>query len=49
MFKLKAWYKENGTSVRYVIEADNIPQLLEQFTFDIDLTDVLEIHIYKEI
>jgi hypothetical protein len=49
MFKLKAWYKENGTPVRYIIEAETISELWERFVIDIDLLDVLEVSIYKEI
>jgi hypothetical protein len=47
--KLKAWYKDNGTPVRYIIEGETIAELWEQFTMDIDLTDVLEVSIYKEV
>jgi tRNA(Ile2) C34 agmatinyltransferase TiaS len=49
MFRLKAWYRENGVPVRYIIEADTISHIWEQFTIDIDLTDVLEVAIYKEV
>ena len=49
VFKLKAWYRENGCPVRYIIEADNVSQLWEQFVIDVDLLDVIEVNIYKEI
>ena len=49
MYKLKCWYKDNGTPTRYIISADSISELWELFTMEIDLLDVLDLSIYKEI
>lgn len=49
MYKLRAWYKDNGTPVRYIIEGDSISQLWELFIIDVDLTDVLEVSISGNI
>ena len=49
MYKLNCWYKENGTPVRYIRSAETITELWELLTIDVDLTDVLQIDIYKEV
>ena len=49
MYKLTAWVKEKGTPVRYIRQAETVSELWAEITFDIDLTDILELHITKEI
>ncbi len=49
MFKLKAWYKDKGCPVRYIISNDDITELWAMFNADIDIEDVIEVHIGREI